>query len=225
MGSKKADMEVEDEDGVKYQLKRLDANADANFYKIYFPYFSRYLDGIINKKMKVVLWLIRNMTIANELEYSYRKIAKQSGISYQTVAETMKILMEKDFIRRTNENTLMINPRAVFRGRIDKKMSALNVYNELDKPGTPKNKQKNRPSIADTKALSKELKELEEKKKSLQNEINSLRLQLLPTDKEKKEEGGEGKNSAAQTDEQEPKPKAEDKDGAGQASEPVTYFY
>lgn len=207
MGSKKAENDkkppVEDEDEDKAQASSM----DKNFYKIYFPYFTRYLDGIINQKMKLVLWLIRNMSIANELKYSYREIAKLSGISYQTVAETMKTLMEKDFIRRTNKKTLMINPKAVFRGRIDKKMGALNVYNELDRPGTSKNKQTNRPSIADVKAISKELSELKEKKKRLENEINSLELQRFHTDKEKQEDGGE------------------DKDGANQTPEQETYFY
>lgn len=243
MGSKKEEDDkkapVEDEDGDKAQKSSM----DKNFYKIYFPYFTRYLDGIINQKMKLVLWLIRHMSIANELKYSYREIAKLSGISYQTVAETMKTLMEKDFIRRTNEKTLMVNPRAVFRGRIDKKMIALDVYNGLDRPGTPKNKQTSRPSIADVKAISKELSELEERKKRLENEINALELQRFHADKENQENGGEDRDGTGQTSEQNPKPEEEEKDGTGQipeqkpkleeekkddtgqTSEPETYFY
>jgi len=224
MGSKKEENDkkppVEDEDGDKAQTSSM----DKNFYKIYFPYFSRYLDGIINQKMKLALWLIRNMSIANELKYSYREISRLSGISYQTVAETMKTLIESDFIRRNNKKTLMVNPRAVFRGRIDKKMSALNVYDRLDKSGASKNKQKSGTSIADEKVLSKELRELEKKKQRLQNEINSLELQLLFTDKEKKEEDGEGKDGTAQMSEQESEPKGDGKDGAGQTTEPETYF-
>lgn len=225
MSSKKEENDkkppVEDEDKDKAQSSSM----DKNFYKIYFPYFTRYLDGIINQKMKLVLWLIRNMSIANELKYSYREISKLSGISYQTVAETMKTLIEKDFIRRTNQKTLMINPKAVFRGRIDKKMGALNVYNELDRPGTPKNKQTSRPSIADVKAISKELSELKEKKKLLENEINSLELQRFHADKENQEDGGEDKDGEGQTSEQEPKAKEEAGDGTSQTSEPETYFY
>ena len=204
-----------EEDGDKAQ----NSSTDKNFYKIYFPYFSRYLDGIINQKMRLVLWLIRNMTIANELKYSYREIAEKSSISYQTVAETMKTLMEKDFIRRANKKTLMINPRAVFRGRIDKKMGALNAYDRLDRPGTPKNMQTSGPSIADTKAISKELRELEEKKRRLQSEINSLELQLLFTTKEKPENGGESKDGTGQTSEQKHSPEEEEKDSAGRTTE------
>lgn len=216
MGSKKEEDDkkppVEDEDGDKAQASSM----DKNFYKIYFPYFTRYLDGIINQKMKLVLWLIRHMSIANELKYSYREIAKLSGISYQTVAETMKTLMEKDFIRRTNEKTLMINPKAVFRGRIDKKMGAWKTYKDLAAPGTSKNKQKSGPSIKDTKVLNKELSELKEKKNRLQSEINALELQLLFTDREKQED------SAGQTSEQEPKAEEEAKVSTAQTSEQET---
>ena len=155
---------VKDAEGTEYHLRPLRPNTDVDFYKIYLSKFSRTLDGIMNQKMKLVLWLIRKMTLTNELKYSYREIAEKSSISYQTVAETMKTLMEKDFIRRANKKTLMINPRAVFRGRIDKKMGALNAYDRLDRPGTPKNMQTSGPSIADTKAISKELRETRKKK-------------------------------------------------------------
>ena len=194
---KKADVEmgVESEDEGKVQKSGM----DKNFHKIYIYYFIKYLDGIMNKKMKLVLWLVKNMTITNELKFSYREIAEKSGISYQTVAETMKTLMENDFIRRANEKTIMVNPRAVFRGRLDKKMGVLNVYYRLDQGAIPKNKRKSVPSIADTKVLNKELRELEEKKKRLQKEIDSLELQLLFTDKEEQKDGEEDKDSTTQT--------------------------
>lgn len=188
---KKADVEMEAEDEDKAQK----SSTDKNFYKIYFPYFSNYLGKIMNKKMKVVMWLIRNMSIANELKYSYREISKQSNISYQTVAETMQILMESDFIRRTNKKTIMVNPKVVFRGRIDQKMGVLKVYNELDKGAVPKNKWKGVPSIADVKAISKELRELEARRKQLQRELNSLELQRFHTDKEEQKDGGKDKDS------------------------------
>lgn len=214
MGRKKEEDDKKPPVGNKDGDKAQASGTDKNFYKIYFPYFTRYLDGIINQKMKLVLWLIRHMSIENELKYTYREIAKLSGISYQTVAETMKTLIEKDFMRRTkDEKTFMVNPRAVFRGRIDKKMGALKAYDELDK-------QKNRLSIKDTKVLGKELRELEEKKKRLQNEINSLKLQLLFTDKEGQEGGGEDRDGTGQTSGQNPKPEEEKKDGTAQTSKP-----
>lgn len=226
MGSKKKgndkkaalEVELEDENGVKYRLKAQDSSMDKNFYKIYFPYFTKYLDGIINKKMKLVLWLIRNMTLTNELKYSYREIANRSRISYQTVAETMKILIKKDFIRR-NGKTLMINPKAVFRGRIEKKSMAVTFFEALDKADTPKDEQKSGPSIADTKALNKELEELKEQKNRLQNKINFLELQLLFTDKKEHEDSGEDRNGTGQTSEQKPRPEEEKKDSAAQTSE------
>lgn len=121
---------VKDTEGTEYQLRPLIPNTDVNFHKIYLSCFSRTLDGIMNQKMKLVLWLIRKMTLTNELKYSYREIARLSGISYQTVADTIKTLIEDDFMRR-NGKTLMVNPNAVFRGRLDYKTAACNSYNKI----------------------------------------------------------------------------------------------
>ena len=130
---------VKDTEGTEYQLRPLIPNTDVDFYKIYLSKFSRTLDGVMNQKMKLVLWLIRKMTLKNELKYSYREIARLSGISYQTVAETIKSLIEDDFIRR-NGKTLMVNPNAVFRGRLDKKAEAWNFYSKLKQ--APKKRKK-----------------------------------------------------------------------------------
>ena len=121
---------VKDAEGTEYHLRPLRPNTDVDFYKIYLSKFSRTLDGIMNQKMKLVLWLIRKMTLTNELKYSYREIARLSGISYQTVAETIKTLIEDDFMRR-NDKTLMVNPNAVFRGRLDLKTAACKTYNKI----------------------------------------------------------------------------------------------
>ena len=142
---------VKDTEGTEYQLRPLIPNTDVDFYKIYLSKFSRTLDGVMNQKMKLVLWLIRKMTLKNELKYSYREIARLSGISYQTVAETIKSLIEDDFIRR-NGKTLMVNPNAVFRGRLDKKAEAWNFYSKLKQ--TPK-KQKKRQEEESEKELDK----------------------------------------------------------------------
>ena len=121
---------VKDAEGTEYHLRPLRPNTDVDFYKIYLSKFSRTLDGIMNQKMKLVLWLIRKMALTNELKYSYREIARLSGISYQTVAETIKTLIEDDFMRR-NDKTLMVNPNAVFRGRLDLKTAACKTYNKI----------------------------------------------------------------------------------------------
>lgn len=185
---------VEDAKGTKYQLRPLIPNTDVDFYKIYLSKFSRTLDGIMNQKMKLVLWLIRKMTLKNELKYSYREIAKLSGISYQTVAETIKALIKDDFIRR-NGKMLVVNPNAVFRGRLDKKNEAEKYYNSLKQP--PKKKEE------ETEQETEKEAEKERTKNSKKGqEKNRSR-------KEKPEKELDKKQQEAPEKEQEPEKEAE----------------
>ena len=154
---------VKDAEEVEYQLRPLSPNTDVGFHKIYISQFSKALDGVMNQKMKLVLWLIRKMTLTNELKYSYREIAGLSGISYQTVAETMKALIEDDFIRR-NGKTLMVNPNAVFRGRLNKKTMACNFYNKLKQPPKKRKRGTGKEAEAPEKTGQKEAPEKRTKK-------------------------------------------------------------
>lgn len=158
---------VKDEDGAEYKLRPLHPNTDVDFYKIYISRFSKTLDSVMNQKMKLVLWLIKKMSLTNELKYSYREIATLSGISYQTVADTMKALIEDDFIRR-NGKTLMVNPNAVFRGRLDRKAAALNQYSMLRQP--PKKRKKGQ--------AKKEQADAPEKKQKPEKELKKIPLSL-----------------------------------------------
>ncbi|MBD5402239.1 hypothetical protein HDR58_05510 [bacterium] len=185
---KKAPIEtvVKDEEGKEYHLKPLVPNTDVDFYKIYLSCFSKTLNGVMSQKMRLVLWLIRKMTLTNELKYSYREIAELSHISYQTVADTMKTLIEDDFIRR-NGKTLMVNPDAVFRGRLDKKTAAWNKYDSLDPP--PKKKKKGKGKAEEKKQAEapaknqKPEKELKRKPLSLKDE-NDLKWEVWELSRE-----------------------------------------
>lgn len=154
-----------DEKGREYHLKGAKPNTDVDFYKIYLSRFSRTLDGIMNQKMKLVLWLIRKMTLKNELKYSYREIARLSGISYQTVADTIKTLIEDDFMRR-NGKTLMVNPYAVFRGKLDEKNFLYGIYKTIkNQPEKEAEEEQDKDGQAEAPGKGQEKKAKKEPKK------------------------------------------------------------
>ncbi len=167
---------VKDADGAEYQLRPLNPNTDVDFYKIYLSRFSKTLDGIMNQKMKLVLWLIKKMTLTNELKYSYREIAEQSHISYQTVAETMQTLIEDDFIRR-NGKTLMVNPDAVFRGRLDKRIQAQAFYYKI-KPAKKNRKKKQKPEQKQEQGKDSEQKQKLEQEQKQEKKLKKVPLSL-----------------------------------------------
>lgn len=169
---------VKDTEGTEYQLRPLIPNTDVNFHKIYLSCFSRTLDGIMNQKMKLVLWLIRKMTLTNELKYSYREIARLSGISYQTVADTIKTLIEDDFMRR-NGKTLMVNPNAVFRGRLDYKTAACNSYNKIqNQPENVAEEEQDKEEQAEAPGKGQKRKTKKETKKKLGKKLEREPLSL-----------------------------------------------
>lgn len=75
--------------------------ADKNFMKIFTKNFRRTLKGVVNQKMQVALWILENMTPANEVRHTYKEIASDSKSSLQTVVRTVETLEKDNFLCRT----------------------------------------------------------------------------------------------------------------------------
>lgn len=106
---------------------------DSNFHKLFLQEFISALELVANQKTKLCYWIITNMNRDNMLLYSYRQIADKTGISYGTVADTMKTLLEKDFLRRHSSGYYIINPGILFKGTYQRRSIALGKYYECEK--------------------------------------------------------------------------------------------
>lgn len=102
---------------------------DANFHKIWLGHIIQALDMIGNQKIKVLNFLMENLNRENQLVMTQRKIAQKSGISYSTVAETMKALQEADFLVKINSGAYQINPDVLFKGGKNNRLRVLLDYN------------------------------------------------------------------------------------------------
>lgn len=110
---------------------------DNGFCKVYFDGLNKIVNRteepiIHSKKLQIIVWLIKHMSYKNELKYSYREIEKATGISYQTIADTIKFLEKYDFLCR-DEKVLIMNPAIVFKGDFNKKGRVLETYAEAKK--------------------------------------------------------------------------------------------
>ncbi len=101
---------------------------DANFHKIWLGHIIQALDMIGNQKIKVLNFLMENLNSENQLVMTQRKIAQKSGISYSTVAETMKALQEADFLVKINSGAYQINPDVLFKGGKNNRLRVLLDY-------------------------------------------------------------------------------------------------
>ena len=103
---------------------------DSNFHKLFLKDFVSALELVANQKTKLCYWIITNLTKDNLLLYTYRQIADKTGISYATVAETMKILQDADFLRKHKSGYYMVNPGILYKGSYQRRCMALNTYHE-----------------------------------------------------------------------------------------------
>lgn len=107
---------------------------DFNFHKVWMRNFISTLEIIGNQKAKVCFWIIDNLNKENQLLYTYRGISDATGISLDTVAKTMKVLLDADFLRKGDVGYI-INPDILFKGSRSGRMNILNEYHS--QPYTP----------------------------------------------------------------------------------------
>lgn len=106
---------------------------DFNFTKVWMKNFISTLDLIGNKKSKVAFWIIDNQNKENQITMTQRQISEATGISYPVVNETMKCLIEANFLKQQNWGVYMINPDIVFKGTRNGRLNVLNTYGSIEK--------------------------------------------------------------------------------------------
>ena len=79
-----------------------------------------------------MLLIIDNINKDNQLLYSYRQISEITGISYSVVAETVKALLDADFLRKHGK-VLIVNPDIIFKGSAIRRANILHTYSQAER--------------------------------------------------------------------------------------------
>ena len=99
---------------------------DANFHKIWLKHILTSIDLIGNQKMKLAFWILDNMDSENQLIMSQREMARKNEISTKTVTQTLKILMEANFLQKINNSgAYRVNPNVLWKGGKSASMNVL----------------------------------------------------------------------------------------------------
>jgi len=106
---------------------------DANFHKIWLSHILNSIDLIGNQKTKLAFWILDNIDSENQLIMTQRKIAKNSGISLYTVSETLKVLMDSNFLQKINSGAYRVNPNVLWKGGKSARMNVLFKYHQDEK--------------------------------------------------------------------------------------------
>lgn len=106
-------------------------DSDANFEKIWLSHILMAIDEVGNAKMKILNYLIKNRYRGNNtLIKTVRQIAKDTGVSYQTVSVTLQILEKHKIISRKT-GSLILNPDVIFKGGHKHRMNILIEYHHF----------------------------------------------------------------------------------------------
>ena len=125
---------IDQETGEMNEVQVIDiAERDANFHKIWLSHILNSIDLIGNQKTKLAFWILDNIDSENQLIMTQRKIAKNSGISLYTVSETLKVLMDSNFLQKINSGAYRVNPNVLWKGGKSARMNILFKYHQNEK--------------------------------------------------------------------------------------------
>jgi DNA-binding Lrp family transcriptional regulator len=122
-GSKKY-IEVETGEEVVAQTVYQEAT-DKDFEKIWLAHILTSLNMLGNKKIQILSYLFQNRIVShNIVPKTLLEIAKETGISYVTVSETIQLLAKAGLITRKT-GMIYLSPGMIFKGTHDNRMRVM----------------------------------------------------------------------------------------------------
>lgn len=104
---------------------------DTNFEKIWLAHILTSLNELGNKKIQILSYLFRTrIKTHNMVTKTLREIAKETGISYPTVSETIQILERNGLITRKT-GIIYLSPNMIFKGTHDNRMRVMFEYRQV----------------------------------------------------------------------------------------------
>lgn len=105
------------------------------FWKIYLMDFLQVLGGFEYKQLDVLIYILEHTDAStNTFIGTYRSIAQKAGVSYETVARTITLLMGKTFLKKIQTGVYQVSPTIMMKGTEHKKNLLLNYYNDEPEP-------------------------------------------------------------------------------------------
>lgn len=117
--------------------KELSGDVDVGFHKLWIGHILETIDEVGNAKVRVLLWLMKNMDAANMVKGTVRQIAERSGVGEATVKRLMAALRKADVVRLEYGGRWILNPAVVFKGGHTRRMNVLIRYHAMQQQELP----------------------------------------------------------------------------------------
>ena len=104
------------------------------FWKCYLMDFLTVLGIIDNKQVDIFVYICENTNQATNMFIgTYKKIAKDVGVSEPTIARIMKKLQDNNFVKKVQNGLWLVNPNILMKGN-DTKRQILLTYYKAEEP-------------------------------------------------------------------------------------------
>lgn len=130
---KKSKTYIDTETGEKINVEQITKRAygQKQFWKIYLMDFLQVLGVLDSKQVDVFVYILENTEQANNTFIgSQRDIAKECGVSLDTVSRIMRKLQENGFVKQIKRSVYQISPNIMMKGSEYKKSLLLNYYDD-----------------------------------------------------------------------------------------------
>ncbi len=126
---------------------------DSNFEKIWLAHVLMSLNELGNKKIQILGYLFKNRIIShNIVPKTVQDIANETGISYPTVLDTIKILEKNGLIKRKT-GKIYLDPGMIFKGTHDNRMRIMFEFRNINTNTTPEEEQEPSPEPKQLKPI------------------------------------------------------------------------
>ncbi|HDX1020709.1 TPA: replication/maintenance protein RepL [Pasteurella multocida] len=106
---------------------------DNGFKKVFLGEILGIIDEVSNSKMKFLIWLLDSIDKKNQIIGTYESFSQKSGISRETIARLIPILIKANVIKRPMPSVYMLNPDIVAGVSSNRRANLLIQYKSLDK--------------------------------------------------------------------------------------------
>jgi len=105
---------------------------DFNFEKIWISHLLQSMEALGSKKLKVAMFLLSVKDDDNYVNLTYQEMMDYTKISRQTITDTIKILIQENFMKKIRNGKYLINPDIMFKGGKNKRMNIMLTYQTSD---------------------------------------------------------------------------------------------
>ncbi len=134
-----------------FQVIRIE-DADFNFDKFWVSQLLTAIDEFGSQKIKLLMWLIQNRERSNNaIIKTTRELEAETGISRNTILQTLKILEAHGIVKRKT-GVIFISPDVVFRGTHNNRRRILLEYRKAEDNVVPFDRETETEAEAEAKA-------------------------------------------------------------------------